>query len=45
MTRGKIVVDLETATYKIYEDAESVYEKHNIVFNDQDSFIWLSGDE
>ncbi|MBR2223087.1 MAG: hypothetical protein IJ973_02070 [Christensenellaceae bacterium] len=45
MTRGKIVVDLETATYKIYEDVESVYEKHNIVFNDQDSFIWLSGDE
>ena len=45
MTQGKIVVDLETDTYKIYDDAESLYSEHHIVFNDQDSFVWLSGDE
>ena len=45
MTQGKIVVDLESDTYKIYDDAESLYSEHHIVFNDQDSFVWLSGDE
>lgn len=45
MTRGRIVVDLETETYEIYENVESVYGKHGTVFEDQDSFVWLSEDE
>ena len=45
MARGKIVVDLEAATYEIYENAESICRKYSAIFDDQNSFVWLSEDE
>ena len=45
MTRGKIVVDLETKTYEIYEEAESVNREYKTIFDDQNSFVWLSENE
>lgn len=45
MTRGEIVVNLETATYEIDESADSVCLKHSAIFDDRDSFVWLSEDE
>ncbi len=45
MTKGKIVIDLEAATYEIYENAESVDRKHSAVFNDPNTFVWLSADK
>lgn len=42
MTRGEIAVDLEAATYEIDERADSVRSAYSAIFNDRDSFVWLS---
>jgi len=45
MARGKVVVDLETTTYETYEKAESVNREYKTIFDDQNSFVWLSENE
>jgi len=44
MTNGKIVINLEAATYYIYENSEPVDRNHSTVFDDYNSFVWLSAD-
>lgn len=45
MTRGEIVVDLETSTFENDESADTVRSAYSAIFNDRDSFVWLSEDE